>query len=339
MSSNLFRSYPIISIAFGILALLFLMSIAHKLGNASVPIASILWIMSLIGLIYASGRFPRIDSYPSVRRFFMSYAPCLTNGADTEIEKQQIPDITKFVGMRSVIHKLEDFLNSRRMISRTAQPATMMLLVGKKGTGKSSVSLWLSEQLIKYEIVKGDFIKTISVDDTEHNIIRGIEDSLDGVLRIEDIDEVAKESQEQAVSIVGPRLQWTAQKFPGRLFVIFTGSAETVTYLRPYLIQFNVNKIEFPDLDDSALIEYFMGLLAEKELRLADEAAGGTTLKNMITELKSHDGNNFSNTYSIKNFFDHVNYQRGLRLSNNTLPVNQHNLVTSEDMRNAVYID
>jgi hypothetical protein len=114
-----------------------------------------------------------------------------------------------------------------------------------------------------------------------------IQASLDGMLLIDDLDWLAGASGGAAAE-VGNRLLAVARRYPGRLFVIGTGSAAAVSRLDPtnrWLGQLNVRRIDFPPLGTPALQEIFGRLLAEKGLRLA---AGADSAPATSAEAEAH---------------------------------------------------
>ena len=163
--------------------------------------------------------------------------------------------------------------------------------------------------------------------------------ALDGVLRIEDIDETPSVSTGQALAAIGAQLLTMARTYPHRLFVICTGSPTAVAPLQPYLGQLDVHRIDFVDLSDEALCALFVQLVQERGkergLRLADNAEGA--LRYAVREIKHEQGNAFENAYTMHKLFDQVSYTWGLRVSQSPgLPERERNVIQREDIQAAL---
>jgi hypothetical protein len=258
--------------------------------------------------------------------------------------------VSQFVGLDAVWQQINDLLDSQSEVMSTVQPATLVLLVGQKGTGKSSVSYALAQELYERRLVKSGHIETISITNTpgltesygptpaaSSAVSASIQRALDGVLRIEDVDENTARSTGLAIATLGSQLLTMARAYPGRLFVICTGSPAAMVHLHHCVGQLNVHRIEFPDLSDAALQALFVQLVEQHGLRLAEHAAGAVQYK--IREMKDEQGNAFENAYTMHKLFDQVNYTRGLRVRQPPgLPESERHLIQREDIQRAALL-
>ena len=106
-----------------------------------------------------------------------------------------------------------------------------------------------------------------------------------------------------------------ARRYPGRLFVIGTGSAAAVSRLDPairWLGQLNVRRIDFPPLSTAALQDIFVRLLEEKGLPLAAGADRAVDIQ--IEERRAQGGEEFDNAHAIRRLVDDVLHSHGLRV-------------------------
>jgi hypothetical protein len=160
-----------------------------------------------------------------------------------------------------------------------------------------------------------------------------IQAALDGTLLIDDLDWLVAAAGGQAAVEVGNRLLAVARRYPGRLFVIGTGSAAAVGRLDPanrWLGQLNVRRIDFPALGTPALQNIFGRLLEEKGLRLA--AGADRAVQIQIEERRAQGADEFDNAYAIRRLVDDVLYSHGLRMRG---APEQTPIVTADDVRNA----
>jgi energy-coupling factor transporter ATP-binding protein EcfA2 len=348
---------PLLLIGLGILAVLFLVGVARWFGGLSLFIAGALWAGAIVGVLHASERFLWIDRYPSVSRILAVYAPRLGTARDAQptapvsdtpaSEPTSASDVSHFVGLDNVWQSINDLLDSQAEITSTAQPATLVLLVGQRGTGKSSVSAALAEELAASSIVKSSHIETISVTSTSGltdsygptpeastTVSTHMQRALDGVLRIEDIDANTSVSTGPAIAAIGAQLLTTARTYPGRLLAICTGSHAAVAHLNNCLGQLNVHRIDFADLSDEALCDLFVQLVEKHGLLLAENAA--SALRYKIQEIRDEQGQAFENAYTVHKLFDQVNYARGLRVRQPPgLPEQERHLIQREDIQKA----
>jgi hypothetical protein len=148
-------------------------------------------------------------------------------------------------------------------------PATLVLLVGPRGTGKSSVTLGLAAKLRRAGALSSDRIVAIGPtelhglggsygpsEDARRTVGDRIQAALDGMLVIDDLDWLAAAAGGQAAAEVGERLLAVARRYPGRLFVVGTGSPAVIGRLDPanrWLRHLHVRRIDFSALDAAAL--------------------------------------------------------------------------------------
>ena len=223
-------------------------------------------------------------------------------------------------------------------------------LVGPRGTGKSSVALALVAKLHQAGARKTDRIVAISPAELHglgggygpsDDVLKAIDDriqaALDGTLLIDDLDWLTAAAGGQAAAAIGIRLLTVARRYPGRLFVIGTGSAAAVSRLDPanrWLGQLDVRRIDFPPLGTAALQDIFERLLEEKGLPLADGAERAVQIQ--IEERRTQGGDDFDNAHAIRRLVDDVLYSHGLRMHGadaTAAPI--PSIVTAEDVRNA----
>ena len=160
------------------------------------------------------------------------------------------------------------------------------------------------------------------------------------MLIIEDIDALASLAKGDAMSAIGSRLLAVARKYPGRLFVICTGSPTSPARMdadRRWLGQFSAHQIDFDNLGDEDLRNIFSRLLTTQNLSLASNA--DTALKNKIKELRGEAGDDFDNAYAMHRLADGVLQNRATRLQSNPQPPpSERNIIVAEDIRNVASI-
>jgi hypothetical protein len=139
------------------------------LGGISVLVALLLWCAVGIGLLHASGRLAWVDRYPWAARILEGFAPRFASGLPTAARsaastpappqpgeaRAQPPspappvavDLARFVGLDGVFADIDELVATRAGRIRPVAPATLVLLVGPHGTGKSSVALALVGKL------------------------------------------------------------------------------------------------------------------------------------------------------------------------------------------------
>jgi hypothetical protein len=342
------------------------------LGGISVLVALLLWCAVGVGLLHASGRLAWMDRYPWAARILEGFAPRLAMALPATVlatasaaapprpaETRERPsppappvavDLSGLIGLDGVFADIDELVATQaRRISPVA-PATLVLLVGPRGTGKSSVALALAGKLHRAGARGSDRIVGISPTELHglggsygpsEDVLRGISDriqaALDGTLLIDDLDWLAAGSGGQAAAEVGTRVLAVARRYPGRLFVIGTGSAAAISRLDPanrWLGQLNVRRIDFPPLDTAALQNIFGRLLEERGLRLAPGADRAVQIQ--IEERRTQGGDEFDNAYAIRRLVDDVLHSHSLRMHGAPPAAEQTPpIVTAEDVRNA----
>jgi hypothetical protein len=329
--------------------------LARWLGGVSLLVALLLWSAVGIGLLYASGRLAGLDRYPFVARLLDRFAPRLAMRAPPVAATSPWPDeirvapaapvpavdLADFVGLDDVFAEIENLVATLGDRIRPVAPATMILLVGPRGTGKSSVAQALADRLYRAGARPSDRIVVLGPaelsglgpsKDPMKVIGERIQGALDGTLLIDDLDWVAGGG---VAGDIGHHLLTTARRYPGRLFIIGTGSAAAVGRLDPanrWLGQLNVRRIDFPSLENAALLGIFGRLLEEKGLALADGA--DRAVKIQIEERRAEGDGEFDNAHAIRRLVDDVLHSRSLRLRGSP-PEQTAPLVTAEDVRNA----
>jgi hypothetical protein len=342
------------------------------LGGISVLVALLLWCAVGIGLVHASGRLPWVDRCPWAVRILEGFAPrfaialpttapasASARAASQPDEARARPpspappvdvDLSRFVGLDGVFAEIDELVATRAGGISPVAPATLVLLVGPRGTGKSSVALALAAKLHRAGARGSDRIVVISPTELHglggsygpsDDALRGISDriqaALDGTLLIDDLDWLAAASGGQAAAEVGNRLLAVARRYPGRLLVVGTGSAASINRLDPanrWLGQLNVRRIDFPPLSAAALQEIFGRLLTERGLQLA--AGADRTVAIQIEERRTLGGDEFDNAYAIRRLVDDVLHSHGLRMHGAPAsPEQAPPIVTAEDVRNA----
>lgn len=382
---SLFQALPFPArLAVGFLGVMGVMWLTRWLGGLSVPLAVLLWCAAGIGVWRADGGFNQVDRYPWATRALDIFAPRLVMGVtpatavgasvtqreesvstaggfaptrsdeapagSTASGMQAAPDISRFIGLNDVFSEINQLVTARSNRISTIAPATVVLLIGPRGTGKSSVALVLSAELRAAGALGTG--KIVPLGPTEMSGLVGangptdaasadlsdrIQAAVDGVLLIDDLDWLAGAPGGQAATEVGNRLLTVARRYPGRLFVIGTGSAATVSRLDPgnrWLGQLNVRRIDFPRLNAAALRDIFVRLLEEKNLTLAVDSHRAVEIQ--IEERRMQAGEDFDHAHAIRRLVDDVLHSHGLRVHNGgTLPAEERRIVTAADVRNA----
>jgi ATPase family associated with various cellular activities (AAA) len=342
------------------------------LGGISVLVALLLWCAVGIGVMHASGRLAWVDRYPWAARVLEGFAPRVAVVLPTAVsatasapapsppdEARERPsppappiavDVSRFVGLDGVFADIDELAATRAGRIRPLAPATLALLVGPRGTGKSSVAFALVAKLHRAGALSSDGIVAMTPTELHglggsygpsDDVLKAVSDriraAVDGTLLIDDLDWLAGAAGGQAAAEVGNRLLAVARRYPGRLFVIGTGSTAVISRLDPanrWLRHLHVRRIDFPPLDTAALQEIFGRLLEEKGLRLAAGAERAVQIQ--IEERRTQGVDDFDNAHAIRRLVDDVLHSYSLRIhgapeaAGKTPPV-----VTAEDVRNA----
>jgi hypothetical protein len=368
-------------LAVGFLGMMGVIWLTRWLGGLSVPLAVLLWCAVGIGIWRADGGLTWADRYPAATRvldrfaprFVMTLAPAspvagsiATPGEPSSTAAAPVssetpvgnppstritaPDVSRFVGLDDVFAEINQLVMARVNRIGTIAPATIVLLVGPRGTGKSSVALALASELRIAGALGTDRIVPVGPMETpglggaygpSDAAMAGLSDhiqtAIDGVLLIDDLDWLAGAPGGQAAMDVGSRLLDVARRHPRRLFVIGTGSRAAISRLDPgnrWLGQFNVRRIDFPPLSAAALRDILLRLLEEKGLSLAAGADRAVDIQ--IEERRTQAGEEFDNAHAIRRLVDDVLHSHGLRVhSYSGLPAEERCIVTADDVRNA----
>jgi hypothetical protein len=372
-----FQGLPFVAkLAIGFLAFMAVIWLRNWLGATSVLLATLLWCVVGIGVLYASGFMTWADRYPAVTRILDGFAPRFTtrmppvepppapghssgglpprSSSGAKATAGAMPaatDLTRFAGIEGVFDEIHSLVAARASRTNTAAPATLVLLVGPRGTGKSSVALALAADLHQAGAIQSDRIIAISESDMPglgssygptDTVLTAVNDriraALDGTLLIEDLDGLVGSPEGRATGELGSRILSVARAYPGRLFIVATGSAEAAGRLDPgnrWLGQLNVRRIDFPALSPEALRTIFLQQLATMNLRLAPGAERALHIQ--IEERRQQRGEAFDNAYAIRRLVDDVLHSQTQRLRGDTSPTDEaRRIVTAEDIRNAV---
>lgn len=371
-------------LAVGFLGMMGVIWLTRWLGGLTVPLAVLLWCAVGIGIWRANGGLAWADRYPAATRvldrfaprFVMTLAPvspvaasiatpgepsstaaasAVPGSAETPVAnppstRTMAPDVSGFVGIDGAFAEINQVVTARVNRIGTIAPATIVLLVGPRGTGKSSVALALASELRAAGALGTDRIVPIGPvempglggaygpsDAAMAGLSDQIQSAIDGALLIDDLDWLAGAPGGQAATEVGGRLLAVARRYPRRLFVIGTGSRAAIGRLDPgnrWLGQFNVRRIDFPPLNAAALRDIFLRLLQEKGLSLAAGADRAVDIQ--IEERRAQAGEEFDNAHAIRRLVDDVLHSHGLRVhGDSTLPAEERRIVTADDVRNA----
>jgi hypothetical protein len=338
------------------------------LGGLSVLVAALLWCAVGIGLLHASGRLAWVDRYPGAARVLEGFAPRLAVALSAarpapasaaasprpgEARDQPPPpappaavDLSSFVGLDGVFADIDELVATRVGRISPLAPATLVLLVGPHGTGKSSIALALASKLHRASALGSDRVVAIgptelpglgggygASDDARRAVGDRIQAALDGMLVIDDLDWLAAG---QAAAEIGERLLAIARRYPGRLFIVGTGSPAVIGRLDPanrWLRHLHVRRIDFPPLDTAALQGIFTRLLGARGLRLAPGAERAVQIQ--IEERRTQSDDEFDNAHAVRRLVDDVLYSHGLRMHGMPASAEQPPIVTAEDVRNA----
>src|ERR1700733_9216332 len=155
------------------------------LGGISVLVALLLWCAAGIGLLHAGGRLTWLDRYPWATRILGGFAPRLTVGGATAAAAATASapapppsgpapprqpsaaapaavDLSRFAGLDGVLADIDELVGTRTGRISLLAPATLVLLVGPRGTGKSSVARALVAKLHRAGALSSDRIITIA---------------------------------------------------------------------------------------------------------------------------------------------------------------------------------
>jgi energy-coupling factor transporter ATP-binding protein EcfA2 len=370
-------------LAIGFLGMMCVIWLTRWLGGLSLPLAVLLWIVVTVGVWRADGGLTWADRYPKATRVLDRFAPRVVlsmgpvSSADASVPAREVPasaseasaaprsgeapagstataraapDVSRFVGLDGVFAEIHQLVTARANRISTVAPATIVLLTGPRGTGKSSVALALAAELRAAGALGTDRIVPLgpmetpglvgvfgSTDAAATGVSDRIQAAIDGTLLIDDLDWLAGSPEGQAATEVGNRLLAMARRYPGRLFVIATGSAAAVSRLDPgnrWLGQLNARRIDFPPLSASALRDIFVRLLEEKGLSLAPGADRAVDIQ--IEERRVQAGEDFDNAHAVRRLVDGVLHSHGLRVhEGGTLAAEARRIVTADDVRNA----
>jgi hypothetical protein len=369
-------------LAIGFFGLMAVAWLTRWLGGTLVPVAILLWCAVGLGVWRADRGLAWADRYPRITRALDHFAPRLVvrltptpsatassqaeSGSADDVSTEPsgetpagssasgtyvAPDLSRFVGLDDVFAEINQLVTARAGRIATLAPATLVLLIGPRGTGKSSVARVLAAELgAAGALETGRIVPLGSLeipglagaygpsDAATSDLSDRIQASVDGVLLIDDLDWLAGAAGGPAATEFGNRLLAVAHRYPRRLFVIGTGSAAAASRLDPgnrWLGQLHVRRIDFPPLSVAALRNIFLRLLDEKGLSLAAGAERAVDIQ--IGERRTQAGDNFDNAHAARRLVDDVLHSHGLRVHNDkTLPAEERDIVTADDVRNAM---
>jgi SpoVK/Ycf46/Vps4 family AAA+-type ATPase len=241
-------------------------------------------------------------------------------GGELEL-RRLLAKLDQLVGLREVKQFVAKLVKEQQLailLNRdlTATGKTRhMLFTGNPGTGKTTVARLIGAIYKELGILKkGHFVEAQRKDligryqgFTDHNTNKIVEDSLDGVLFIDEVYSLSRDEHDtygqQAIDGLVPVLE----NHRDRLVVIFAG------YTREMQDFIDANSgmesrigysIEFPDFTAEELCEVFLGMAAEDGYRVPDDVR--SELLRQFERLSENRGPRFGNARDVRVRF----YQR-----------------------------
>lgn len=323
-------------------------------GLTFVVVAVVGWLIVICGYLYAEGK---LDSLARIRPVGMmldlligSSVPALQSsvpsGASnqrgvavpkqkerTSEERQAIADaagrkLEQLLGIDAVKVEVNRLIKAGEAARRRGASgfgvdalATLVILAGARGTGKSTVAELLPPILYGLQVIEREeplkLRKAQLGGASGAALSQAIEEaartSFGGVLLIDGADWLVETSQagsQAPASDLGHGLIGATEKNPGKLIVVLCGSEDAMLKLRTdpdqafWVGKFNVTYIKFPHLPEDDLVSVLDSALGSKNLKLDDGARG--TVKGELKQLSRRHGANFDNATAARRLADQL---------------------------------
>ena len=290
----------------GAFAVLVITWVSSWFGGTSLLLALILWLAVATGVLHSAGMLPWLDGQPYITTALDAYAPRVSarrappraqpvsptaqTGASTAP-----PDVSDFAGLDDVNKWLRDLIEDKGILANKVADAPLLLLLGPRGTGKSSIARSLPPRLQQAGILKTDKLVLISTKElpglsdshgpdsrTLDKLSAQLESALDGVVLLDDLDYLVSLAGGDVMHEIGSRLARLAENNRHRLVVIGTGSAEIFRRLDPgqhWVGNFARLEVQFPKFGPSALQTIAEQLLRNEGLRCTPEASSRLSMQ------------------------------------------------------------
>lgn len=328
----------------GILALILAISLSRWMGNASFTLAVAMWAVALVGLFHASEQLPFSDKFPWATRLLDAYAPRARSASpatakvkdkgdrvshEEEVRKRALA-VSRLKGIEGPLAELTHLVEGRGLRANSLHPATTLLLIGPRGTGKSTVARNVADRLYSASIVSSSRVTNFfdpplgRLQDADAKMVHEkLMSAIGGVLLIDDLDKIVDESRGEnedrswlSASDVGMQILSAAKGHPGQLFILGTGTLSALKSLDPkerWLDQLGPLIVEFPELDRKVLAEIALQLLTEQGFILGQSELH--SLRNKIVELFDFRATQSKNAIIIRDLVTSILQNRQARLA------------------------
>ena len=237
----------------------------------------------------------------------------------------ELESLIGLAGVKETIKEIVTFLKRR---GKNSMPCLHMCFTGNPGSGKTSVSRILARIFYEAGIIKKNLLVEtdrggligLYVGHTASKTARKIESAMGGVLFIDEAYSLFSESGidygHECVSTLVKAMEDKRDEFVC-ILAGYTKEMNAMLDMNPGLrdrIQFY---IDFPDYNESELLEIFESLCKTNKYKLSESAKDN--LKGGFSRLVKAKSQNFSNARLVRKLFERVKIKQALRTSNNII--------------------
>lgn len=260
-------------------------------------------------------------------------------------EKNSKKELNELVGLNEIKKQMEKILNYVKLNKERGQmPSLHMCFTGNPGTGKTSIARVIGKIFEEENILSGsgDFVEIHGRDLvdkfvgwTAQKVHDTVEKAIGGVLFIDEAYSLVTDRrggfEDEAIATLIKEME----DHRNEVCIIlagYTDEMKNLIQLNPGFasrIQFTIN---FPDYNESELLEIFDGLCKKERYKLSNNCK--ETLINNFKRAKNE--NNFGNGRYVRNLFEKVKFEQADRvIQSNSKAINT---ITKKDIENAINI-
>lgn len=264
------------------------------------------------------------------------------NNKKTE-EKKAKEELNELIGLNDIKKQMEKILNYVKLNKERGQmPSLHMCFTGNPGTGKTSIARVIGKIFEEENILSGsgDFVEIHGRDLvakyvgwTAQKVHDTVENAIGGVLFIDEAYSLVSNSRGSFEDEAIATLIKEMEDHRNEICIILAGYTEemkNLIQLNPGFesrIQFTIN---FPDYNESELLEIFNGLCKKEKYKLSDNCK-----ETLITNFKrAKNEKNFGNGRYVRNLFEKVKFEQADRvIRTNSKSINS---ITNKDIEGAI---